>query len=145
MILQVDTGTILSVVFLIIAILLLFLANYLATWGIESKTLAKRKKVQCFLVALIGLFMFIVVIGVWGMLTGYIDGWVTGPLHWPNSSYLSIIGPIVVFLIYIILVNWLIDVSWKNCVWISLLALLLLALFLTFTPYIGDFLTFGIF
>ncbi|MFX0100355.1 MAG: hypothetical protein ACFFCS_12305 [Candidatus Hodarchaeota archaeon] len=135
---------ILSIVFLIIAILLLFLANYLATWGIESKTLAKRKKGQCFFVALIGLFMFIIVYQGWLYIISFIPELISNP-RWPNTTYLPILGPIIVFLIYIVLVHWLIDVSWKNCVWISLLALLLLALFLTFTPYIGDFLNFGIF
>jgi hypothetical protein len=145
MLLQVDVNVVLSIVFLIIGVLLLFLANYLATWGIESKTLAKRKKVQCFFVALIGLLMFIIVIQGWNYITGLMGPIITDPFSWPDTNYLQILGPIIVFLIYIVLVHWLIDVSWKNCVWISLLAILLLALFLAFTPYLGEFMTFGIF
>ena len=145
MLLQVNVDTVLSIVFLIIGVLLLFLANYLATWRIESKTLAKRKKVQCFFVALMGLLMFIIVIQGWNYITSLMGPIITDPFSWPDTGYLQILGPIIVFLIYIVLVHWLIDVSWKNCVWISLLAILLLALFLAFTPYLGEFMTFGIF
>ncbi|MHA1680628.1 MAG: hypothetical protein ACTSUE_06440 [Promethearchaeota archaeon] len=134
-----------GIVLLIVAIVLLFLFNYLAVRGVESKTLASKKKMQCFFVAVLGVLAFLIIIWIWGVLGSAVNGWISeSGFSWPNGTYLSFLGPIFAFLAYIVLVHWLIDVSWKNCVIIGILALLLLALFLTFTPFVGDYLNFAI-
>ena len=135
-----------GIVLLIIAVVLLFFFNWLAVRLIESKELARRKKGACFLVALIGVLMFIVVLWVWGAVFGaipsvHID---IGDLHsiYPNVQPILALGPMIVFLLYILLVHGLIGAEWKKSVWIGFLALLLLATFLAFTPFAADYLSF---
>ena len=140
MILQFPTDAV-GIVLLIVAIVLLFIFNYLAVRWIESKDLARRKKGACFFVALLGVLMFIVVLWVWGLIFGPLDGWVSNP-HWPNAQPLLALGPMIVFLLYILIVHWLIGADWKKSIWIGILALLLLASFLAFTPYAAQYITF---
>lgn len=137
-------------VLLIVAMLILSLANWLAVWGIESKTLARKKKGACVLVGVLGVLMFLIVLWLWSIIAGAMGGWVTleflnPPEPWPNAQYILVLGPIIVFLIYVLMVHGIIGPTWKNSTWISLLSLLILSLFLAFTPYMGEVLNFGIF
>ena len=136
---QFPTGAI-GIVFLILSIVILFIFNWLAVRLIESKELARKKKGACFLVALIGVFMFIIVLWAWGLAFGFPP--LISAINWPNSQPLLALGPMVVFLLYILLVHGLIGAEWKKSVWISILALLLLATFLAFTPLAADYLHF---
>jgi hypothetical protein len=129
-----------GIVLLIIAIVLLFVFNWLAVRLIESKELARRKKGACFLVALIGVFMFIIVLWLWGYINGVPV--LIAAINWPNMQPILALGPMIVFLLYILLVHGLIGAEWKKSVWIALLALLLLATFLAFTPYAAQYLHF---
>ena len=136
----------LGIVFLILSIVILFVFNWLAVRLIESKELARKKKGACFLVALIGVLMFIIVLWVWGAIFGAIPSFPIniGSLHtvYPNPQPLLALGPMIVFLLYILLVHGLIGAEWKKSVWIGFLALLLLATFLAFTPFAADYLRF---
>lgn len=134
-----------GIALLIVAMLLLAIFNFLAVRWVESKQLAQKKKVACFFLGVLGVLMFLLVLHVWSWFAGLFNGWIhEGSFHWPNPSPLVALGPIMVFLLYILLTRWLIEANWKNCVLISLLALLLLSLFLTFIPYAADALNFGI-
>jgi len=133
--------TAVGIVFLILAILLLFLFNWVAVLLIDSKETARKKKGACFLTALIGVLMFILVLWVWGKVFGAIPVLIPA-MQWPDSQPLLALGPMIVFLLYILLVHGLIGSEWKKAVWISILALLLLAVFLAFTPYVAQYLTF---
>lgn len=142
MLYQIPT-TAVGIVLLIIAIVLLFIFNWLAVRLIESRELARRKKGMCFLVALIGVFMFIIVIWLWSLAFGSIPPLInTQELIWPNMQPILALGPMIVFLLYILLVHGLIGAEWKKSVWIGFLALLLLATFLAFTPFAAQYLTF---
>nr|MDO8116015.1 hypothetical protein [Candidatus Sigynarchaeota archaeon] len=101
MLLQFPTDAV-GIVLLLIAIVLLFIFNYLAVRWIESKELARRKKGACFFVALLGVLMFIVVLWVWGDIFRPIDGWLSiGSTRWPNVQPLLALGPMIVFLLYL--------------------------------------------
>ncbi len=143
MLVQIPTDAI-GIIFLILAILLLWAFNFLSVRWVESKLLAQRKKTQTFIVALLGVLEFLVILWIWGAITGIFSNWIPS-IPWPNPQYLLILGPIIVFLVYIVLVHWLIEANWKNSTIISLVALLLLAFFLTMVPYVGEYLNFGIF
>ncbi|MHA1749978.1 MAG: hypothetical protein ACTSYF_15205 [Promethearchaeota archaeon] len=145
MIQQIPTDLI-GILFLILAAILLFVFNYLSVRWIESKQLAKKKKTQCFFTALVGLLIFLVGLWIWNAVFGSFNNWLTiEGYSWPNGQFLLVLGPIIVFLLYIVLVHSWIDATWKNSVFISLLSMFLLALFLTFIPFVGDYLNFGIF
>ncbi|MHA1371213.1 MAG: hypothetical protein ACTSRA_16040 [Promethearchaeota archaeon] len=126
----------LAVVFFIIALLILFLFNFLSVRLIESKELASRKKGMEFLSALIGIILFFVLNIVWNLFASLFDMLI----FWEHQNYIPSLGPILAFLVYTILIHWLIDVSWKNSILIGLLATLLLLIFLTFVPYLGSYL-----
>jgi len=128
-----------GIVMLILAIIILFVFNYFAVRWIESKELARKKKGACFFVALLGVLMFIIVLWAWGAICGVVNDWING---WPNNQPLLALGPMFVFLLYICIVHWLIGGDWKKSTQISILALLLLALFLAFVPYAAQYLHF---
>ncbi len=127
-----------GIVFLILAIVLLFIFNYLAVRWIESKEMARRKKGMCFVAALLGVLLFIFFLMAWNAIFGVFSNWIP-EIHWPNPQPLIALGPMIVFLIYIALIHGLIGTDWRKSIWISILAMLLLAAFLAFTPFAADY------
>jgi hypothetical protein len=136
-----DFSSAAGIVFIIIAIVLLFLFNYLAVRWIESKEMARRKRGACFFAGVLGVLLFIFFIMVWNAVFGYCSNWIP-EINWPNPQPLIALGPMIVFLIYIALIHGLIGTDWKKSIWISILAMLLLAAFLAFTPYAAQYIMF---
>jgi hypothetical protein len=130
-----------GIVFLVLAIVLLFVFNYLAVRWIESKEMARRKKGACFFAGLLGVLMFIFVLMGWNAVFGVVNNWIP-EIQWPNAQPLLALGPMIVFLIYIAIVHGLIGTDWKKSISISILSMLLLAAFLAFTPYAAQYLQF---
>jgi hypothetical protein len=137
-----DFSSAAGIVFLIIAVVLLFLFNYLAVRWIESKEMARRKRGACFLAGLLGVFLFIFFIMAWGWLFTTIVPTVVDAINWPDASPIIALGPMIVFLIYIALIHGLIGTDWKKSIWISILSIFLLAVFLAFTPYAAQYVQF---
>lgn len=131
-----------GIVFIAIAIALLFVFNYLAVRWIESKEMARRKKGACFFAGLLGVLLFIFFIMVWGMVFSTIVPTIAAEIQWPNAAPLIALGPMLVFLIYIALIHGLIGTDWKKSIWISILSMFLLAAFLAFTPYAAQYIQF---
>lgn len=130
-----------GIVFLIIAIVLLFLFNYLAVRWIESKEMARRKKGACFFVGLLGVLLFIFFLMIWNLAFGAFNNWIP-EIHWPNPQPLLALGPMFVFLIYIALVHGIIGTDWGKSIKIAMLSMFLLAAFLAFTPYAAEYINF---
>jgi hypothetical protein len=131
-----------GIVFIIIAIILLFLFNYLAVRWIESKEMARRKKGACFFAGLLGVLLFIFFIMAWGALFGIIVPTLIPAISWPSAQPLIALGPMLVFLIYIALIHGLIGTDWKKSIKIGILSMFLLAAFLAFTPYAAQYIQF---
>ena len=121
---------------------LLIIFVFLAIWAVGSKPQAKKKKAGIVILGILGVLLYIFVSAGWDAAIGSFSGKVAG---WPYGQYLTSLGPIITFLLFIVLTRWLIDIDWKKSVGVALVSLLFLALFLTFVPYVGQYLNYGIF
>jgi uncharacterized membrane protein len=126
-----------QILFLILAMVLLIIFVFLAVWAVGSKLQAKKRKAGIIFLGILGVLLYIFVTAGWNALIGTFSGKIDG---WPYGTYLENLGPIFIFVIFIVLTRWLVDVDWVKSVDVALLSLLFLALFLTFVPYVGQYL-----
>ena len=129
----------LTIVLLIVSTIIFGLILYLTIWGVASKTKAKDKVLMIFIVAAIAVWL-IPVVG------GYITGILVsiGDLFSfiPNTTnHMGTFGPIILFLLLLIVVKLLLDMGWDRATWITLISLFLLFLLFSIIPYIGSYMT----
>lgn len=136
MILQ-GTFGIMTIVFILIATIFLWLALWLATRIIVSKDFGNRKKIMLLLTALLMVLLvpivtglIVSVIGLPGelmvMLRGLIDG--------NGRNYVSGMAPIIAFLIFLMILKFLVGMEWRHTIWVALIGIFLLYLFYSLLP-----------
>ena len=136
MLFQID-NTVLFVIGLILATVILTLIIYIAVLLIVSKTKASDKTILIILLAFICVLVIPIVLGAIGSVFG-----IFSDIPWSDGNYLTLLIPVIGFLIIMILVKFLLDVAWDNAVWIALLALFILFLLYTLVPGLATFLGF---
>ena len=132
-------SSIIFVVGLIIATVILALIIYIAVLLIVSKTKASDKKFLIILLAFICVLVIPLVLGAIGSVFG-----VFSQIPWSDGNYLTLLIPIIGFLIILVLVKFLLDVTWDKALWISLLTLFVLFLLYTLIPGLASFLGFNL-
>lgn len=125
------------ILWLILATVIVTLILYLAVLLIVSKTKASDKKFLIILTAFICVLVIPLVLGV--ISTGFA---IFNEIPWSDGNYLTLLIPIIGFLIILVLVKFLLDVPWDRSVWISLLMLFILFLLYTLIPGLASFLGF---
>jgi len=130
-------GTLLFVLWLIIATVILSLIIYIAVLLIVSKTKASDKKFLIILLAFICVLVIPLVLGAISSVFG-----VFSQIPWSDGNYLTLLIPIIGFLIILVLGKFLLDVAWDKALWISLLTLFVLFLLYTLIPGLASFLGF---
>lgn len=128
MLLQLN-GTVMTIIFIIIAAVLLWLFLYLASSWIVSKTYASDKKLILLLSAFILVIIVPFIAGLVGMLLGLIGGLLAGLrdlIDGGGRDYVSSLTIIVAFLLFLAILKWLCGMEWEKALWISLLGLFLL-------------------
>jgi hypothetical protein len=125
------------VLWLILATIIVTLILYIAVIVIVSKTKASDKKFLIILVAFICVLVLPIVLGALNSVLGA----VTVPWN-PSGNYLTLLVPIIGFLIVLVLVKFLLDVAWDHALWISLFTLFILFLLYTLIPGLASFLGF---
>ena len=130
-------GTLLFVLWLIIATVILALIIYIAVLLIVSKTKASDKKFLIILLAFICVLVIPLVLGAISSVFG-----VFSQIPWSDGNYLTLLIPIIGFLIILVLGKFLLDVAWDKALWISLLTLFVLFLLYTLIPGLASFLGF---
>ncbi len=133
-------STLLFIVWLIIATIIVALILYIAVLLIVSKTKASDKKFLILLLAFICVLIIPIVLDAVSTALSVIGD----PIAFSGYNYLTLLTPIIGFLIILILVKFLLDVAWDNSVWISLLTLFILFLLYTLIPEFASFLGFTI-
>ncbi len=136
MLFQMDDN-LLFVIGLILATIILALIIYIAVLLIVSKTKASDKTILIILLAFICVLVIPIVLGA----IGYVFG-IFGEIPWSDGNYLTLLIPIIGFLIILVLVKFLLDVAWDKALWISLLTLFVLFLLYTLIPGLASFLGF---
>ncbi|MHA1985856.1 MAG: hypothetical protein ACW98D_04360 [Promethearchaeota archaeon] len=138
MIFQIGQGDpLLFVVWLILATVIVALILYLAVLLIVSKTKASDKKFLIILLAFICVLVIPLILGAIGSVFGVFSN-----IPWSEGNYLTLLIPIIGFLIILLLVKFLLDVAWDSALWISLLTLFVLFLLYTLIPGLASFLGF---
>ena len=130
-------GTLLFVLWLILATVILALIIYIAVLLIVSKTKASDKKFLIILLAFICVLVIPLVLGAISSVFG-----VFSQIPWSDGNYLTLLIPIIGFLIILVLGKFLLDVAWDKALWISLLTLFVLFLLYTLIPGLASFLGF---
>lgn len=125
------------ILWLILATVIVTLILYLAVLLIVSKTKASDKKFLIILTAFICVLVIPLVLGV--ISTGFA---IFSAIPWSDGNYLTLLIPIIGFLIILVLVKFLLDVPWDRSVWISLLMLFILFLLYTLIPGLASYLGF---
>jgi hypothetical protein len=77
------------------------------------------------------------ILGAIGSIFSVFDG-----IPWSDGNYLTLLIPIIGFLIVLVLIKFFLDVAWDNALWISLLTLFVLFLLYTLIPGLAQFLGF---
>ena len=125
------------ILWLIIATVIVALVLYIAVLLIVSKTKASDKKFLIILLAFICVLVIPLVLGAIGSIFAVFD-----EIPWSDDNYLTLLIPIIGFLIILVLIKFLLDVAWDNALWISLLTLFVLFLLYTLIPGLASFLGF---
>ncbi len=133
-------NTLLFVLWLILATIIVALILYIAVLVIVSKTRASDKKFIILLLA----FIFVLIIPIILSAIDSVLGAIGDLIDFSGTNHLPRLTPIIGFLIILILVKFLIDISWDKAVWISLLTLFILFLLYTMVPELYNFLQFGL-
>lgn len=133
-------STLFFILWLILATVLVALIIYISVLLIGSKTKASDKKFLIILLAFLCVLIIPIILGAVNSVLGAIGNL----LAFSGSNYLTQLTPIIGFLIILILTKFLIDLSWDQAVWISLLTLFFLFLLYTMIPELYSFLGFGL-
>ncbi len=133
-------ATLLFILWLILATVIVALIIYISVLLIGSKTKASDKKYIIILLAFICVLIIPIILGAINSVLGAIGNLIA----FSGSNYLTQLTPIIGFLIILILTKFLIDLSWDQAVWISLLTLFFLFLLYTMIPELYGFLGFGL-
>ena len=133
-------ATLLFIFWLILATVIVALIIYISVLLIGSKTKASDKKFLIILLAFICVLIIPIILGAINSVLGAVGNLIA----FSGSNYLTQLTPIIGFLIILILTKFLIDLSWDQAVWISLLTLFFLFLLYTMIPELYGFLGFGL-
>jgi hypothetical protein len=133
-------STLFFILWLILATVIVALIIYISVLLIGSKTKASDKKFLIILLAFVCVLIIPIILGAINSVLGAIGNLIA----FSGSNYLTQLTPIIGFLIILILTKFLIDLSWDQAVWISLLTLFFLFLLYTMIPELYAFLGFGL-
>ena len=133
-------ATLFFILWLILATVIVALIIYISVLLIGSKTKASDKKFLIILLAFICVLIIPIILGAINSVLGAVGNLIA----FSGSNYLTQLTPIIGFLIILILTKFLIDLSWDQAVWISLLTLFFLFLLYTMIPELYGFLGFGL-
>lgn len=135
MLLQLDS--VMTIVWLLVATILVWLILFLAVYLIDSKRRASDKKFVLLLIAFIAVLIIPAIVGALNIVLGALGDVIAGirqAIDGQGSNYLTQLSIIIAFLLLLILVRWLVSDAWDKCLWISLITYFFLFLFYCILP-----------
>ena len=133
-------STLFFILWLILATVIVALIIYISVLLIGSKTKASDKKFFIILLAFLCVLIIPIILGAVNSVLEDIGDLIA----FSGRNHLTQLTPIIGFLIILVLTKFLIDLSWDQAVWISLLTLFFLFLLYTMIPELYSFLGFGL-
>ncbi len=144
MLFQMDTLS--TVLWLILATVIVFLIMYRAVLLVVSKTKARDKWVLILILAFISVLALPIIVGaIMTVLNLLGDGLATlrSAIDGGGHNYLGNFGPIIFFLLLLALTKFLLSISWEHALWVSLLTLFILYIIYSLIPELYTFIQFG--
>lgn len=141
-----EFDTLIFIVGLILATIVVALIMYIAVLVVVSKTKASDKKFLILLLAFIGVLVLpIVVNAIMTVLNIIGDGIaaIRNAIDGGGRNFLVNFGPIIFFLLLLVLTKFLLDVTWDHALWISLLTLFILYIIYSIVPELYTLVPFG--
>lgn len=125
------------VLWLVLATIIVALIIFIVVILLESKTKAADKKFMIIILAFLIVLVLPIVVNAITAVLAAIGGALAAIRDTPN--YLLLLGPVIGFLLLLLLTKYLIDIPWDKAVWISLLILFLLYILFTIIPELYTF------
>ncbi|MCK4382092.1 MAG: hypothetical protein KAW66_02245 [Candidatus Lokiarchaeota archaeon] len=144
MLFQMDTLN--TVLWLILATVIVFLIMYIAVLLVVSKTKARDKWVLILILAFISVLALpYIVSAIMTVLNFLGDGLaiLRSAIDGGGHNYLENFGPIIFFLLLLALTKFLLSISWEHALWVSLLTLFILYIIYSLIPELYTFVQFG--
>lgn len=138
--------TLSTVLWLILATVIVFLIMYIAVLLVVSKTKARDKWVLILILAFISVLALPIIVGaIMTVLNLLGDGLATlrSAIGGDGHNYLGNFGPIIFFLLLLALTKFLLSISWEHALWVSLLTLFILYIIYSLIPELYTFVQFG--
>lgn len=138
--------TVLFVVGLILGTIVVALIMYIAVLVVVSKTKASDKKFLILLLAFLGVLVIPIVVNAIMYVLNIIGNGIASirtAISPSGQNFLSNFGPIIFFLLLLVLTKFLLDVTWEHSLWISLLTLFILYIIYSLVPELYQLVPFG--
>lgn len=140
------TNALMFILWLILATVIVTLVIYLSVRVIESEHKASDKKLMIVLTAFIAVLVLPIIEGVVALVLGTIGNMLAmlrNAIDGGGANYLINLVAIVGFLILLLVMKLLIDLTWENAVWITLLTLFVLYIIYSLIPELYTFIRLG--
>lgn len=144
MLFQMDS--VMFIIWLIIGTIILTLIIYLAVKVIETEHKANDKKIMILIVAFICVLILPVILGAIGQVLGALGNILASlrnALDGGGANFLTNLVPIIGFLIVLLLLKILIDLTWESSMWVALLTLFVLYILYSLVPELYIVVQFG--
>ncbi len=138
--------TLSTVLWLILATVIVFLIMYIAVLLVVSKTKARDKWVLILILAFIAVLLLPIIVGaIMTVLNLLGDGLAAlrSAIDGGGHNYLALFEPIIFFLLLLTLTKFLLGISWEHALWVSLLTLFILYIIYSLIPEFYTFVQFG--
>ena len=131
---------------LILGTIVVALIMYIAVLVVVSKTKASDKKFLILLLAFIGVLVIPIVVNAIMYVLNIIGNGIAAirtAISPSGVNFLSNFGPIIFFLLLLVITKFLLDVTWEHALWISLLTLFILYIIYSLVPELYQLVPFG--
>ncbi|MFX1496871.1 MAG: hypothetical protein ACFFBH_05065 [Promethearchaeota archaeon] len=131
---------------LILGIVVVTLILYIAVLVVVSKTKASDKKFMILLLAVIGVLVLPIIVRAIMLVLNFIGQGLADirtAISPSGVNFLSNFGPIIFFLLLLVLTKFILDVTWEHALWISLLTLFILYIIYSLVPELYQLVPFG--
>ncbi|MFW9771463.1 MAG: hypothetical protein ACFFFB_00575 [Candidatus Heimdallarchaeota archaeon] len=131
---------------LILGTIVVALIMYIAVLVVVSKTKASDKKFLILLLAFIGVLVIPIVVNAIMYVLNIIGNGIAAirtAIAPFGVNYLQNFGPIIFFLLLLVITKFLLDVTWEHALWISLLTLFILYIIYSLVPELYQLVQFG--
>ncbi|HUW89359.1 MAG TPA: hypothetical protein VMV43_02430 [Candidatus Nanopelagicaceae bacterium] len=139
-------STLLFILWLILATVVVFLIMYIAVLLVVSKTKASDKWVLILVLAFIAVLILPVIVNAIMLVLNYIGGALASlrsAIDGGGQNFLGNFAPIIFFLFLLAFTKFLVDISWEQALWVSLLTLFILYVIYSLIPELYNFVDFG--